>query len=280
MEWTSRLKEAKFWLLGIAVAIAAIHLTLVDRIYKEDLFATSALFWIAAGTLLWEKRDDLKFQSNLPAMIAGVVLLGLVLLRSSALPTSNFFLCALPFIGLLGLALIASGLSGLRQYWRELAIFGFMAFYPLVERFLRGLPLPIITAKASNLMLWYSGTDTRREGVFLYLSGGRSVEVYEACSGVQSILQMLCVSVLFLFMFPLRPIQRVICVTVAVLIGFFVNAIRVCIMALLVNQKALFDFWHTGQGSLIFSVIAVAIFGAFCWFAFLRTSKQTPIKGA
>lgn len=278
MDSISRLKEPKFWLIGIAAAIAAIHLTLVDRVYKEDLFATSALFWLAAGTLIWDKRQDLNLQSSLPASIAGSVLLSLMLIRSATLPNSNLFLCALPLVGLLGLALLASGLRGLRQYWRELAIFGFLGIYPILERLLRLISLPVLTAKISHMLLWYTGTDSRRDGVFLHLSGNRSVEVYEACSGAQSILQMLSVAVLFLLMFPLRPLQRVICLLVAVTIGFSVNAGRVALMALLVKQTEIFQFWHEGQGSLVFSVISVALFGIFCWFAFLRSPKQPPMR--
>jgi hypothetical protein len=47
------------------------------------------------------------------------------------------------------------------------------------------------------------------------------------------------------------------------------------VMALLIGQPA-FDYWHTGQGSLVFSMIAVLLFGVFCWFAFLRDTPTAP----
>ena len=60
----------------------------------------------------------------------------------------------------------------------------------------------------------------------------------------------------------------------AVFAAFFVNAARVALMAAIVSNKAVFDYWHFGQGSLIFSVIAVGILGLFCWFAILRDEPK------
>jgi exosortase/archaeosortase family protein len=44
-------------------------------------------------------------------------------------------------------------------------------------------------------------------------------------------------------------------------------------MAILVAQQqmAAFDYWHEGDGSLVFSLIAVLLFGLFCWFLLGRT---------
>jgi cyanoexosortase A len=130
-------------------------------------------------------------------------------------------------------------------------------------------------------MLWYIGFDVRREGLSLLLPTGR-VDVYGACSGIQSMLQMLYISVLFVLLFALRSrVQQFLTVGLAVLIGFLVNAARVGLMAVLVafSQKDAFDYWHTGNGSLIFAAIAVALFGSFCWFAFLRTTPSVTDTG-
>ncbi|MBD2022075.1 cyanoexosortase A [Leptolyngbya sp. FACHB-36] len=281
MYWLQRLQEPKFWLLGIAAAIATLHLTLVDRISNAELFATSFLFWLAAGSLVWDKRHTLTLRSSATSSILGACLLGLVLLRSTSLPDSNFFLRAVPFVSMLGLCLLASGARKLRQYWKELLIFGLLTLHPALELLLQLLDLPTLTAKAATFLLWYSGVDVQRQGVFLQLPTGR-VEVYGACSGLQSILQMLNISVLFLLMVPVRPLQRLWCISVAVLLGFVVNSARVSLMAILVafSQKNAFDYWHSGDGSLIFSMIAVLLFGGFCWLAFLRSSRKHLDEGA
>jgi exosortase/archaeosortase family protein len=74
--------------------------------------------------------------------------------------------------------------------------------------------------------------------------------------------------------------QKIVVPIIAVLIGFIVNAARVALMAVLVSlsQPEAFKYWHEGNGSVIFSMIAVFIFGLFCWFAILQEpqNKKKP----
>jgi cyanoexosortase A len=205
MNWSNRLQNPQFWLLGIAGAIVGLHLALVDRTGNQELFATSALFWAAAASLLWDKRHTLKLESGTVASSIGAVLLALVFLRSASLSEANQFLRFMPIVALFGLALLASGQRNLRQYRREFLIFGLFAAYPILEILLRLLDLSTLTAKVASFMLWYSGFPVQRQGVFLQLATGR-VEVYEACSGLHSTLQMLSVSVLFVLTVTVRPL--------------------------------------------------------------------------
>jgi cyanoexosortase A len=282
MELSKRLQEPKFWLLAIVAAIAALHLTLLSRINDSDIFATAILFWVAAGSLVWDKHDTLMLESKPLPTVLGLLLLVFILLRTALSGDSVSSAWIIPLISALGMGLMASGFKGLKQYWKELVIFGLLAIYPFLKLLLQIIDLSEITAKAANVMLWYVGFNVQRQGVFLILPTSR-VEVYGACSGLQSILQMLAISVLFLLMFPIRsPVKKILCVVIAVLIGFFVNATRVALMVILNNagNKSAFDYWHEGNGSLVFAAISVFIFGCFCWLTFLRQPPQTPDSGA
>lgn len=267
----------QYWLLGIGAGLLALNLTFLLRADDSELFATIGLLWLAIGTLLWEKRGQLHLESSVVATIVGAALIALVLMRSVA--PSGYHLQASPFISYLGLALMASGFRGVRQFWKELLILGLLLLSPLIVGLFQAIDLSLLTAKAAAFMLWYTGFEVIREGVFIVLPTGR-VEVYGACSGVSSVLQMIYLSVLFLLMVPLRWSQRLLCLAIAPLIGFLVNAGRVALLALLVAdaRQAAFEYWHTGNGSLLFSVLAVLLFGAFCWVAFLR--HPTDPQGA
>jgi len=274
MEW-SRLQQPQFWLLGLASTLIALHLALVNRSGDEELFATSLLFWVAAGSLIWDRRRELPLSSGMAASLGGVAVLGLLLLRSAVLTGGDGFLRLFPLVAGTSLVLLASGLQQFRSYWKELLLFGVMAIHPVLAALLRSLNLPLLTAQASTFLLWYTGTEVKRDGVFLNLPGGWQVEVYETCSGVSTILLMLNIAVLFLLMVPLRSrTQGIVCLVVAVLTGFLVNTARVALMAMLVAQQSAFEYWHTGGGSMIFSMISVALFGGFCWLAFLRQPTQ------
>ena len=281
MNALNRLQTTAFWLVSAGAAMVALHLTLLGRssnpALSQELFSTCLLLWGVVGLLLWERRHALILQSG---AIGGGLLLGLLLL-SSTLPESGSFMRAFPLMTVLGLGLLASGTHGLYQYWKELFLFALLTLNPLLELGLELLNLPKLTAQAATFMLWYTGFDVRREGLSLLLPTGR-VDVYGACSGIQSMLQMLYISVLFVLLFALRSrVQQFLTVSLAVLIGFLVNAARVGLMAVLVafSQKDAFDYWHTGNGSLIFAAIAVGLFGSFCWVAFLRTTPSVTDTG-
>jgi cyanoexosortase A len=285
MDLPNQLQKPAFWLLVTTTAMMTLHLALLSRTsdpeLAQELFATYVLLWVAVGFLVWERRHDLVLDSGaIGGTIGGGLLLGLLLL-SAGLPTSGTFLRGFPVVMVLGLGLLASGLRGLHQYWKELLIFGLLMLNPLLKLGLDLINLPKVTAQAAAFMLWYTGFDVRLEGLSLLLPTGR-VDVYGACSGVSSMLQMLYISVLFVMMFSLRSVvQQIFAVVLAVLIGFLVNAARVALMAVLVafSQKNAFDYWHTGDGSLIFAAIAVGLFSVFCWLAFLRTPPTLSDAG-
>jgi cyanoexosortase A len=289
MNWSTRLQEPRFWLLAIASAIAALHLALVNRADNSELFATSLLLWFAAGSLLWDRQQTLSLQSAPASSLVGIIILAFAMLRVLASPSSVASVWVLPLLGTIAIGLLASGFRGLRQYWRELIIFGLLALYPLMELVLQALDMAVATAKAANFILGYFGVAVQRDkDVFLYvlkngLQVSSRVQVYGACSGIHNTLQMLLISVLFLLLFPIRShLQKFVCIATAVTIGFVVNAFRVALMVILndMGNKQAFDYWHEGTGSLIFSAIAVLLFGAFCWFFYLRKPPELPPTGA
>jgi cyanoexosortase A len=175
---------------------------------------------------------------------------------------------------------MASGIKRLRFYWKELLILTLLALHNLFASFLQAIDLPLLTAKFGAFSLWLTGFNAYREGVIIALPTGK-VEVYGACSGVESILLMVFIACLFLLLFPLSRLQQVVCLFLAACLGFAVNGVRVALMAILVaysNQEA-FKYWHGDDGSLIFAMIAVALFGLFCWFAYVRNFNSTSHSG-
>ncbi|HSF73548.1 MAG TPA: cyanoexosortase A [Microcoleus sp.] len=263
------IQEPKYWLLGIASGLIAIHLTLTSRTNDTDLFGTMLLFWGVVAFLIWERHESLSFESGVFASFFGTSLIALILLKSSSISGYDFFIRATPFLSGISLALLASGTKGLKQYWQELLILGYTAIPPgLIGVF---VDVALLTAKFSAFLLHYLGFEVVRKGVFLILEKG-SVEVYHGCSGVNAMLQLLGLALVFLLMFPTTTGQKIVLPFVAIITAFLVNAARVALMAVLVSlsQPEAFKYWHEGNGSVIFSMIAVFIFGLFCWFAILK----------
>ncbi|MEG4006690.1 cyanoexosortase A [Microcoleus sp. Pol11C1] len=273
INWLKHVQEPKYWLLGIASGLIAIHLTLTSRTNDTDLFGTMLLFWGVVAFLIWERHESLTFESGVFASFFGSSLIALILLKSSSISGYDFFIRATPFLSGISLALLASGTKGVKQYRQELLILGYTAIPPgLIGVF---VDVALLTAKFSAFLLHYLGFEVVRKGVFLILENG-SVEVYHGCSGVNAMLQLLGLALVFLLMFPTTTGQKMVLPFVAIITAFLVNAARVAIMAVLVSlsQPEAFKYWHEGNGSVIFSMIAVFIFGLFCWFAILKDQPQ------
>ena len=130
-------ESPKYWLLAIATGLIAIHLTLTWRSNNVDVLGTSLLFWGAGAILMWEKKDSLDLETELVSTLAGISILALVLLKSLSISGYDIFLRFSPLISGLGLGLLASGFKGLKQYWQELLIVGFIAIPPgLILKFI------------------------------------------------------------------------------------------------------------------------------------------------
>ncbi len=258
------LKISPFWLLATAAGLIAIHLTLNWRAEKPSHLAISIVYWLAASSMLWDKRKQLKLGSGIFSLLLGALLIAGVLLKSASHPGVKF-LGFSPFVSALGIALLASGFQGLKQYRQELIIL-FSLGVPRI--LLPHLPdISPITAKFSAFLLWYTGFDISLQGINIVLPNG-GVEVVPSCSGLNLITYMLGLSVVFLVMFPSNLANKIVAPVVAATLGFAVNGVRIALLAVLSTNasRQAFEYWHSKEGTLIFVMISVVLFGFFCLF--------------
>jgi len=220
-------------------------------------------------SLLWEKRYAVRLESRAVSSF-GLFLITLVLVRSSFVYRSDVVLfIILPVVSALSFGLLAVGARRLKEYWRELLIV-FLVALPTTPI---GLLLDtqsyfsIATAKFSTFLLWYLGFDVTCQGVYVILQTG-SVEVNSFCSGVMPMLTLLQLALLFLLIFPTKLKDKSLVLLASVTLAFIVNVFRVALMAVLIafSDQTAFDYWHSGSGSQVFSVISMLAFGYFCQF--------------
>ena len=251
----------RYWLSGIGISLATLHLNL-SQLGRPGFFSHSFLFSMVVLLLLWQKRERLHWESDTVSSFIGISFLSLVLYRSLHLFPEDFFLRISPLLSLLGWGLLASGIKGLKQYAPEFFLLSFLA---IPWEFIYIFDVSEVTAKFSTFILWTLGFTATRQGVWIVMPTG-SVEVYNGCSGVRTILQLLGLSWILLTLVPTNWRQKIWLPIAAILLGFIVNGIRVAIMTVLVamSNSEGFEYWHTGTGSLIFSAIAVLLFGTVC----------------
>ena len=262
----------KYWLAFIGIVLVALHLNLSRLFSKASLVSHYSLFWIVVLFLLWEKREELKFQSSSVSTFSGISLLSLVLYKSLHLFSNDFFLRIFPLLSLLGWGLLASGFKGLKQYDRGFFLLSFLA---IPWEFVYIFDVSQLTARFSTFILWLLGFDVTRQGVWIVMSTG-SVEVYNGCSGVRTILQLLGLCWICLTLIPTNIRQKIWLPIASILLGFTINGMRIALMATLValSDSSGFEYWHTGNGSLVFSAISVLMFVTVCFLTLDKKSFQ------
>jgi len=237
---STSLNNAEFWLLGIAASLIVINLTLVWRRDDPTSFYINFLFFITIYSFLKEKYHILNLQSGILSSLLGILLIAVVFTSSLFQVNIGILFLLLPLISGFGLALLASGYKGLRQYKKEFLVLGFLTIRNLLGLYQPDISL--LTAKLSTAILWYTGFKVKRSGIMIHLPTG-SIEVYSACSGMDVIIDLLSLAVLFIFMFDINLLQKFIVPIVAAVIAFVVNGFRVSLMGILVAQgnKQAFD---------------------------------------
>jgi len=271
-------KKKLFGLIIIATGLVTLNMTLLWKLGDIAHFYMSLVFWLAVGSLLWDKQHILKQsegKSDLLATVVGTLLIAFILFKS-AIVSSKFdpFLRIAPFLSGLSLGLIAVGFQDLKKYWRELVILFVHGVPSVITSPLLGI-ITSLTAKFVHVILWYFGFNVIRDGNYIALETGR-VFVDEGCSGFEVMNYLLGLSVVCLLMFSTKQ-NKALVIGVAIACGFIVNAFRVAVMALLVasHRLDLFKYWHEGEGSLVVGMIAVILFGIFYQFMLKQDTKIT-----
>ncbi|MBD2196730.1 MULTISPECIES: cyanoexosortase A [Calothrix] len=265
------LKTEPFWLASIAAGLAAICLTLVWKAHDVGHLGMSLLFFFAIGSILWDKRHTFNFESDVFSSVVGWLIISWVLWQSTT-HNLGYIIRLLPLASAIGVGLLASGFKGVKQYWEALIILFFLEIPSvLAELFLDISPY---SAKFASLILWYLGFDVTLNGVYIHLPTG-SVKVVPSCSGIDTINYLLGISIIALVMFPIAKNKRLFVSLFAMFLGFFLNAIRIAILAVMVGtNEAAFHSWHGGNASYSFGVFGILIFGAFYMFILRQEERQ------
>lgn len=262
-------QDVKLWLLIITTGLAAIHSMLIWRLTDDiDRLSITILIWGVILFILWERRKQLNLNSGFVSSFIGFIIIGFVISKGlTILPFDQPFLRILPLGAFCGMVLIGSGFKGITQYWREFVL-TLLIVIPdgVLEDLFEKLPaISLFTAKYATWLLWYLGFEVSRQGVNIIMPTG-AVEVYPGCSGLTAMILILKLIIIYLIVFPANLFKTILLPILGVSIAFFINGFRVALMAVLVaySKPSWFDYWHTGGGSQIFSVISIAIFALFC----------------
>jgi cyanoexosortase A len=251
--------------------LCCVHFLLGIYLGKQAFLMMSLLLWASIAVLLWDRRHHFKINQDKVSGFLGYFLVAAVLVLSVVRPGEKM-LGFFPLVAYLGWFLIFIGAAQSKFYLKEFCILAIFGIPKLVPDTAFGLAP--VTAKVAAYTLWYLGYPVSSNGVYIQVPNG-GVEVVAACSGINLILHMLSISVIFLCVFPTRRSHCIPFAILAILLGFLMNGVRVAILAALSPPQfsAQFHYWHSASGASLFVLLTLVIYGVL-YFSFLKPMQQ------
>lgn len=257
----------RLWIL-LAALLACHHLWVFHATQDElQLLVMLMVIWGGALLCIEDLLPSLDPRPSRGGLILGTVLVVWSVLRAELILARDFVIYLLPLIEGLGLALLCAPPRRLRPFSASLLILALFMPAVLIRKFYDlypEAPLSHLTALATGIGIQALGIPADVQGRVVSLPHG-AVEVAGTCSGRDLMVMVLLVAIVFLLAFPLvRWRDRLLVLLAAVPLAMVSNVIRISLLALIVgfqvpHQQVLFDFFHKDTGSLVFSVIAVAL---------------------
>ncbi|MFM8296616.1 MAG: archaeosortase/exosortase family protein [Microcystaceae cyanobacterium] len=249
-----------------------------------DLIRVSidAVLYGSALYFYYQRRHQLRFPQQIMAQLLGGILLGLVVFKLFTLyqtDTVGFWGFA-PAIAILGLILLAAGFYGIKQFWRLWAIM--LLFAGVLTRiywFIKdNSSLTVLSAKVSSLVLWYVGFDSSTQGQLVYVNGG-AIDIYNGCTAFPLFFTCIELLIILYCFYPIGQYRRDIFLYIALAFGwtFLLSIIRLCIMALVVNDAAKFGYWHGVSGSNLFMTLSLIGCGLFVIIRMPELTASPPL---
>ncbi len=262
-----------FYLLVALACLANLHFYYIWKINNHIPSLIDILGWLCTGFLLWKRGNKIdskignkiKIRGNFISMILGVLLIVWMVSRhtfSQGNPAMDALSYIFPVVSLIGLLLITVGFKQLINCKSELAIMSLMSIPTLFVSTTILSPIAQFDARLMTFILHYIGFSVSRQNTTVLLSKG-AVEVMGGCSSVIPLVTVFALLVMLTSLYAAKRKQQILIYTTATAAVFLINSIRLCLLAVLVNNanNVSFNYWHSGGGAAIFSNIIVVLVG-------------------
>ncbi|MGI0488916.1 archaeosortase/exosortase family protein [Pantanalinema rosaneae CENA516] len=258
--------DRPFALIRLGIGLAALHLILTWRLLHQfDQLVLNAVFWLAIlGVLIQSRHQPNRDRGS---RWIGLALLGVGLVKSLSISHPEaWFVRLFPALMIVSLILLISGFQFQPHGRIGLLLMPLMLPRRLVEHLAEqfvGEPVQVLTAQFAAFMLHYIGYDAVQQNTIITLNQG-GVDVLFRCTGIPLLIVLLQLALLCFGVFSLSWSHKIRLLTVAAMIAFLISGLRVAMMAVVVSDRAAFDYWHGGTGSQLFSTGAIVLFGWCC----------------
>lgn len=258
------LKHA-WYVLGLAQISLSVWLVHSTQHVPADTLLTLVV-WGGAVICCEDRLEVMAIRPTGWSLWAGLLLLLYATWRSTLVLDRDLVVYVLPLVQATGLILMAQPLRRFRSFLASLVVLTLLPLQLLVAQLLPEYDLSVLTGKVTLVMLLLLGQDAFASGRQLTLNG-YGVEIGDTCNGVDLIMQVTAIAVVFCLAFPLRnTLVRILYAACAPLMGLLFNAGRIGLLAFiegseLEHKRNLFVFFHDRGGAFVFAGLAALVMG-------------------
>ncbi|MEB3168774.1 MAG: archaeosortase/exosortase family protein [Synechococcaceae cyanobacterium] len=253
--------------LCLALLVACQNCWVVHTSQGSTDAVLAILLWGGGLICIEDQLEQLRPQPGWLGLFLGTLLLLWVMARSAVILSWDAVIFVLAPLAGLALSLLCLPLTRLWRFRDPLICLLLLPLFKILTMRLPEQGLSLITAKGAGFWLSSLGLFVLVDGRKVMLPGG-AVTVGGPCNGIEIMAMLICVSFIFLLAFPVRSwLSRITLILIAPLLGLISNTTRIALLAILTTVDKMpggrwFDFFHEQEGSLVFSGVAVFVFGA------------------
>lgn len=234
---------------------------LIDSWINNQYYSHGFIVPIVSIYIVWNMRKELsniyrkQSQTGLVLLISGVVLYGV-----SYMSTIRFLSGLSLVITIFGVILYLHGWEFANKIKFPILFLLMAVPVPFVD--LVASPAQTISAVSSSSMANLLGVSVQREGFILNMSTGK-FEVALECSGINSIISLLTISIIFAFVLEGSLLMKSVIVLSSVLLAMMGNILRITstlIVASKYGHEAALNYFHDFSSFLLFSVALIGLF--------------------
>jgi exosortase len=266
--WSGDVWRRRCWLL-VAGSVALGSIARARLSHSQEMALMVMLIWGGALCCMEDQLPQLRPRPKPLGFLGGMALLLLAQWRQERLIQPQSVMLLLPLLQGIGLLLLLSPPRVLRLRLTPLLALGLLPFQDVLAGLMPVPALSQLTARLVQALFFTFGVDVAVEGATVLLASS-GVQVAGTCSGSAMLTQLVVVGGIFALVFPLtRGRWRVPALlgvmAVAPLFALLANTLRIALLALLnasssAQWKWWFVFFHSGEGGLVFSLLAVMAF--------------------
>lgn len=247
---------------------------LIDSWINNEYYSHGFLVPVVSGYIIWNMRKELAATEKKQSQMGLVLFTGGVILQGTSVLWTIRFLSGISLlVTISGVILYLFGWEFIKKISFPLLFLVLMIPLPFVD--IVAPPVQTVSAVASSNMANLFGIPVQRDGLVLNIPAG-SFEVGLPCSGLNSIISLLTIGVIFAFILEGGILMKFTILMSSIPLALAGNIVRITSVLAVANtygQEAALGYFHDFSSLLLFSVALMGLFLTGRCFGRLRFKK-------